>query len=771
VPGRGAVAPPAPDVHAHPGAIARAGAADDWLQPIMLRAVLSHARDAYLSGDMDYTQSVLDDYAPAVDARLHTIDPATAATEYNALVQLRLEMADISLRLRSNLDYFGHPAGWVPQLSFAATLRSYRDEVKRDIPILYLAYYVQESSTDRLRHIASLQESASRLQADVREASDNFNQAQADIPGLEQQSAILQNKIQLSQQAIVGRKNELMARAEQIIADRNNVPFWKQALGVLSSVASVCPVGQPVVGSIGKGLGIVARADSQGIVETAQEFGNLASDFSKDKIKESVDQYHAQVALLDPSKATNAPTYVKGLVPLAQGLAKGYSAVSASLQARKASSDEVQKEVAQLEANDPNLADLSESVRTLDADKQAFDDKLTDALGRASTLSSTILSDWRTIDATNRAVSSATGAFDHEAVQAIAEFGRRTRDRLLLFQYYLAKAYEYRFLQPYPGSFKLDRLLDALVAMTAAPHDSGFHPISAEQFEMLSKIYDESVQEVINAGLSYAQTHPRPLQASYPYTLAPAQLAALNSDGTIDLNLGQVIPHFLGQENRRLVKIAVVAATAAQPTDGSTPQAIRIGFDHDGTTTLRSNKQSFRFNHRRASGDQPFEWAGTLDGSTWTQDKISREYIATLKQLLSLEDSPDYNELFAYPGLESVISVTREGGEAQPLTSLKLTIDFDYDKQLETEYPLDVVAPDQLQPLIAVDASDNSGRTLGQGSFTRFYPKDTSVTLIAPAQFGTRRFVAWRVAGARMTTSQVTVSMTKGIRAEMEYSR
>jgi hypothetical protein len=101
------------------------GSADDWLQAMMLRVVLNHAKDAYLAGDLDYTQSVLDDYEPVVDSRLSAWDAntvqrdqanqallaqATAADrpmiqskidrandDHNSLVQLRLEMENISL--------------------------------------------------------------------------------------------------------------------------------------------------------------------------------------------------------------------------------------------------------------------------------------------------------------------------------------------------------------------------------------------------------------------------------------------------------------------------------------------------------------------------------------------------------------------------------------------------------------------------------------------------------------------------------------------------
>jgi hypothetical protein len=834
-PGKGADPPTAPAAAVSAGKPQMAGGPDAWLHPFMLRAVLNHAEDAYLAGDLDYAQSVLDDYVNVVEAHLSAWDANAAQREqanqallaqaalvpcvvsfvdgldqgpngarrqrlcpsgndaetrriqaqidrgnddHNSLVQLRLEMGTIALRLGSNLDYFGNPAGWVPQLSFAATLRSYADEVKTDIPILYLAYYVQQSSADHDRHIASLQATVDKLQGDVKQASDDFNSAQSAIPRLEVQAAGVQNDITLFQEEVVNRKNDLMARAEQIVTERNNVPFWKQALGVLSAAAAACPIGQPVVGSIGKGLGILEQAGDQGIIDTAQQLGNLAGDFGKEKIKESVDKYHAQIALMDPSKAKDAESYVKGLVPLAQGLAKEYQAVSSSLQTHKASSGEVQKEAAQLESDDPNLADLAQHLSSLNSDKQRFDNQLTENMTAISSLSSTIASDWRSIDAANRAKSSAAGAVDHEAVQQVEAFGRRTRDRLLRFQYYLAKAYEYRFLEPYPGELNLNNLLDSLVALTSQSHDQAFHLLTEDQFRILARVYDESVQEFVHAAVNYIQTHPKPQQASFPYELSEDQRATLNRDGKLNLNLGQAIPHFVGEENRRLRSITVASATAALPADNSQPQAIRISFDHGGTTTLRRNKQSYLFDHRRDPRDQPFRWAGTLDGSSWNQDQIASEYIGLLKTLLNLPaDNTNYDELFTYPGLESLVSVTRQGGDTQELKSLKLRIDYEYDQPAESEFPLDVITPDfaspaELKPVIEVDARDNSGRTLGQGSFTRYYPQDVVVTLTAPAQFGTRSFVAWHVTGRGVVDSpKLTVNMTRALTVQLEYTR
>lgn len=118
-----------------------------------------------------------------------------------------------------------------------------------------------------------------------------------------------------------------------------------------------------------------------------------------------MDQYDAESSTLDPSKSKDTQSDVKSLVPLAQGLAKEYQAVNQSLESHKASSDEVAKEAPSLEADDPQLADLADKLIGLNLEKKTFDVQMVEAMNKATSLSSTIFSDWQSIDTTNRAIS------------------------------------------------------------------------------------------------------------------------------------------------------------------------------------------------------------------------------------------------------------------------------------------------------------------------------------------------------------------------------
>ncbi len=770
----------------------------DWLHPFLVRAIVNHAQDAYLNGNLEFTAGVLDEYLRIIDesliawnvgtqeretgnqARLNAATDATRAqvqkdidradADHDSLVNLKLEMVSTTTRIANNLDYFGHPAGWVPQLSLAASLKAFDNEISAAIPILYLSYYAQTSSADRDRHLESIKQSGEALVVGVKQKTDALNKAQDIIPQLSLKADSIQVEINNFQDQVEDRKRDLVEEANHIVEERNSVPFWKQALNTLSAVAQVCPIGQPVVGSVGKGLNMVASVGQESTITTIKNLGSLSGDFSQDKVKSAVQQYHDQVDLLDPGKAKNARDYVKRLAPVAEKLADEYKAIDQSLQNHKASSPEIENQLAQLEAGDSRFNDLITKVRSLNDEKQDFATQLASALDTTSSLSSEIMADWHSVDSVNVAYSELTGEVDHQAVQDIAAFGRRTRDRLLLYQYYMAKAYEYRTLRPYTGELNLNKLADSFIALQAPSSHDGFHPLTPEQFAQVKAIYIASVREVVGDVLQDYNANPAPHHLPFSYKLTPAQLDSLNNDGELVLDLGLSVPRFRQEDNRHLLSIKVSKMSAPSPND-SAATALRLTFEHKGTSTFRSRKQSFLFDHHGTQSDVPFEWGGAFDG-TWVPEETSVDYLDLLKTLLSLnaQDSA-IAELFAHPGLDSQVVVRREAGETRVIKVLQLSIDYDYERSAQLELPVDVIAPIGLEPIVTVSLADNSGRSLGQGTFTRMYPENTTVTFTAPAKLRNRTFIGWHLgAGAVSPGLSITLNTNKAQVLTMEYA-
>jgi hypothetical protein len=785
-PGNRFAAPDAKFPQGRTGTISKSGS--QWLHPFALRAILNYTEDAYLGGNLDYSANVIEQYEPIIIATQNDLEsfvnrmatakaPGMESELQGALdnakrqqvnfSELQLEMESIRARIVSHLDYFGHPAGWVPQLSLDASLRSFTNEIDAAIPILYLSYYVEQSSADRERHLAGLQESVDKLQADASDAASRYNEAQANIPELSTAAENVQAQITLYQEKVENRKKELVAEAERQVEEAHEVPFWKQALNTLSAAASVFPLGQPVVGSIGTGLHILANVDENTPLQSLQETGNLAKDFTKANFKKSEEDFHSQVALLDPGKADNAKDYVKNLLPLAEKLGAEYSAVNSSLQTTQAPSSEVDAAVAKLEATDSHFNSLVNDLSALNTQKEAFVQKLTENIQLVSSLNSTIFSDWQSIDSINMAVSNSEANLDHEAVLKIKALGQRTRDRLLKYQYYLAKAYEYRVLKPYDDDLNLNRLTAQITTLLQGDHGAN---LSEKEFSTLKGIYVESVRELTGKCLDDFQQNPPAHRLSYPYLLSVDQINSLNKNGYFDLDLGAAVPHYKYEENRRLNGIEVADIKAAPISSDTSDSNIRITFDHWGTSTFRSAGHSFLFDHRRSAKDEPFEWGGLYDGDAhvWAKQAISPSYVSTLQTLLILEPERvgSFN-LFVLPGLDSWITIRREGGFGLAISRMKLAIDYDFDRGTIDEVALNVIVPNALKTLVGVAPADDSGRSTGQGSFTRAYPRGARVTLTAPTQFGDQRFAGWDVGGTVTSDRTLSLSMDSSKSAKM----
>ena len=90
------------------------------------------------------------------------------------------------------------------------------------------------------------------------------------FPALKSEAASIAFQIGAMQGSITNKLAELQRRAQDNVEDRHKVPFWKKALGVMSVVADLVPVGQPTVGRIGEGLKLLAQLDPDKPLESAK---------------------------------------------------------------------------------------------------------------------------------------------------------------------------------------------------------------------------------------------------------------------------------------------------------------------------------------------------------------------------------------------------------------------------------------------------------------------------------------------------------------------
>ena len=750
-----------------------------WLHSFAVRGVVQYAKDAYLDGHATEVHAMLSDYA----AYLESLQPAVASVtnlsdaefaETTSLDQLNLELGTLIHRIDSNLDFFGNPAGWVPLLTFEANLTAFQHEIDRSIPILYLAYWLNHAATNLQNSLAASTLAVSKLKSELDDMLVAYNQAQIAIPQLKVQSDVINTRIANQQSRLLLIEQQLQARAQQNVVDRHKLPFWKEALGVLSVVADLVPVGQPVVGEIGAGLALITRIDPDHPVESAQSLTNAF-----DVLKSNVD---IRVCFSGSSTNSGSGTNnaarksdLKQLTECAKYLKGELKEVSAVFKTAQVDKKEVQAELDRLQAADPVFQQVTADLTQLNKDKEQFAQELAAALQAVTKLTSEMAENTLATDNLENQVVSALTTLDHNALLHIKEMERRAKDRLLTFQYYVAQAFQYRVLQPYGGNLHLNRLFDRFQALIEAGNSN---VLSQQDFDNLKGLYLSDLQDTVAQTLSIlnanAPQHSLPVQLQ----LGGDDLRQLNTTGQLSLNLRQRGLFPSSHENIRIINLRTRTLTA-HPVGGSIGSfaLMYLDFQHQGISRLTSGGQTYLFRHYQTGAVNPITWNTVFDGvaKSFSNSQLSPASQSLLSVLLA-QPTADNLLVMAYPAADADIMIHKEvqtdNGIDLALDSLVLEVQYEFGAANSARPPLDVVVDDGLQPIIAVSRVDLNGRSNGQGDFHRVYPSGAIVTLQAPASYGARPFQRWVINNQAGTPGQpsVTLAMTAAMTAEAQYS-
>jgi hypothetical protein len=750
--------------------------ASAWLHSFIVRSVVQYAKDAYLDGHDTEARALLSDYLGYIE----TLPPAVASVtnlsdeefaETTSLDQLTLELGTLLHRIDANLDFFGNPAGWVPMLSFEANLLAFQHEIDQSIPILYLAYWLNHSATNLQDTLAASGVAVGKLKAELDDMIAAYNEAQRAIPRLKVESDAVLTRISAVQIHLSLLEQELLARAEQNVEDRHKVPFWKKALGVLSVVADLVPVGQPTLGKIGAGLGLLAKIDPDHPLQSARSLTNAFDVFSKNVDIRVCFNNSTTNATNNAGSATSPAKkdQLKALTECAKFLKSELKEVGVAFKEVQVDSKEVQAELEKIKASDEEFNLATAELEQLNKDKERFAQELAAALQTVSKFASSMVENTLATDALENQIANALSVLDHNALLHIKEMERRAKDRLLTFQYYVAKSFQYRVLQPYSGNLHLNRLFDRFRVLIEAGNS---HILGQQDFENLKTLYlaelRDTVAQTLTSLNANSPQHSLPVQLE----LVGADLQKLNREGQLTVNLRQRGLFPSSHENIRIVDWRTHALTA-HPVNGTVGSfaLLFLDYEHRGISRLTSSGQTYLFRHYQTEAVNPVTWNTVFDG---VANRFSNSQLSPAAQslLANLLDQPTADKLllFSYPAADADIlirkAVQTDNGIDLAIDSLVIEVEYEFASVNSARPQLDVVVTDDLQPMIAVSQMDINGRRDGQGDFRRVFPSGAMVTLETAANYGGRPFDRWvinhqpRAAGLTVVTLAMTTSMT-----------
>ncbi|MFM1941204.1 MAG: hypothetical protein RI897_186 [Verrucomicrobiota bacterium] len=731
----------------------------NWLHPLSLRKILNHIKDDYLANQITTAHDRLADYSSLLnqyqaDGSWQLLDPQTRFE----LTQMHEEINLLLQRIEAGLDYFGNPAGWVPMLSFEVNTTLYQNEIDRAINLLYLTYWIKNKAQDEQQRLDALTTVRDALRDELAEAKTSYNEAVTRLPVLRTEATSINHEILSTQFALEAEENRLLQETGE--------PDWvmglRLGLKVSAMMCQMVPVYQPALGAVGEGLRLASDFDPNNPWNTITSAPNVASAYLDSDFEDSANDEKTATDSLDPDAAEEEGfDYLGAIQTAGTGLMKGVDDIQQFLKEREAPTPEMLAELEELKAKSPTYKTLIERVETLMERNRQFADDILSTMQDIASFSNIMRRNLLAIDALNRQIAPAATVLDDRATSYLEDMERRAYDRLLKYHYYMAKAYEYRLLQPYEEPLNLEGLIQKFQDIANLHSD---HTITPEQFNSLRAVFEENLALVAETIFDHYNANRPDLSVPVRFSLSPEEINQLNAGQTVSINLKDEGFFAPTEENIRIVDLNIFAITAQPANNGAygSTAYVDVFVEHSGVSKLKLDGSIFQFRHYNQLTENPVVWGGRFDPIDNQIDPFhpSDASDSLLRSLLSGDAVSDmllYSRPSAWADL--TISATDFSSNGNPINLQSLRFEMTYDftprkanlglrdlELLVTTTSTENPTPQQssILPYFTLGNPDYNGRQDARGRFLRVFQNNGgSVQINAPTTYGKYQFQKW----------------------------
>lgn len=771
--GAGAAAPDANSPIGPTGHFQRLDRPAFWLTSEALRMILAHAKDTYLYGHFDEAREILQEYKDLLEIHMASPwwDDWLEEQQYE-LESIYNEIMALLHRIDNNLDYFGNPAGWVPMLSFEVNKLMFEAEIEHAIDVLYLTYWIRNEANDIEDMLDALETAQDQLWTEIEQYKSDYNDVVTLIPDLETELLTVSNQEEYMTKYFQNYEQQLVRQAQQNVEERHRVPEWKKFAKVGAAICQVCPVGQPYLAGASIALNMLSDYDSDDPWKTVTSAPQLIGQYEYAKYgesekawKEEVDKIELRVLKKDPSDPNagyDFKRYCRNLTHFSKPIVQAAGTVGQALKKTQVPKGEVEAELDRIRSSSAEFRSVTREVSQLNAQKELLSRQLAEAMQETLNLLEGITHNVLAIDGMNRQAAPANEVLDPQCLMYLDEMERRARERLLKYHYYMAKAYEYRMLQPYPGDLKLHSMfenLKAIAEQTAEAPKTGTEKgrLGPEDFEALKAVYTGELRMVVDTIYSTYAFGRKEADSNDYYDLTAYQIQQLNAGETITINPMDLGFFYSWEEAVRITRIEVEVIDVNVPSEASGKlHSFKLRMEHGGESKLILDGKVSKFRHYTRRDQEPIYWQlnYSTDGDMSYLDVEDRSAASDsmLAVLLTLPggDIPSSDKIMFYsrPAGWSDIHITKRDHPYNiadiDLTRVRLKISYDFFERKKDLVELNIVVPEEgLKPYIILDEKDQNGRQDGRGSFRRYYKKGQIVTLMAPERYGSWLFEKW----------------------------
>nr|ANY58014.1 hypothetical protein [uncultured bacterium] len=683
--GRGATSPAADRPVGSAGNAVVVDSPEGWVHPHAIELGITFAEDAFINDFRELAKSELDSLSAALDTYVGSAVFASATPEQKAqIAQQELRVRSLLNRIAGNEDYFGNPSNWVPALSLEANMGLFEREVPWAIRAIFVSDWLAAQNNQQKDNLAAALEAQRLLREEIERLEVDFNAALEEIPELKQKAQAVGAETEGLTAHLQAVEAQLVNRARENVEDSKKLPFWKKGLRVLAAVARSIPVGQPILNGIGSGIDLLVNMDPDKPWDTIKQAPDVIKKFTESKVgekakeakdkKEEKDVKNEQDKKKLKESLKDIQEFVK---PVIEELKKQKD-LFATVEVKD---EELKKELEKLKKESPEFAELSARVEQLTKRREELALSLTAVVERLEQTATQVNQSYLEIsDLMPDVANSARVILSQRAELSLRSMRERALDRLVKYQYWLKKAYEYRALKPYTGDLTLRSLFDEMRVLIGSDSENGVLPLA--QAEALYTTFRDELSVIAQAMAQELNSnngvHKR---ASFTYALSSADLAALNSGRFITIDPWED-GAFEGQaEDVRLVSVEV--ESFAQTASGS---STRFGYHdlevaHDGLSRLFRRGKVHLFRHYNKQAEQPIAWTSRFENGSVRNIPLSPSTSSLLHALLGGTGHVDmmlFSQPAAWAKLRLSARTVSDGDLDIDLSSLALRVTYDY---------------------------------------------------------------------------------------------
>jgi hypothetical protein len=447
---------------------------------------------------------------------------------------------------------------------------------------------------------------------------------------------------------------------------------------------------------------------------------------------------------------------------------------------------DVNAELNRLKAADPAFLEVTRTLEDIRERKKALAERIAVNGGAAGQRLNDIAAAYRAIDQAYNSLYDVHRLYSMELAQSVNDMEQRAMDRLIRYQYILAKAYEHRMLEPYGFSrdgkiavnpFKLDRLFRQIETMLDGAASAGVDldkpwELTPENYRALEAVYDQNCREIVHGVVDAMSRSPLRMRNNLTFRVHPEYLRRLQSQRhAAIIDLGMHGPFRKDEQGIRIHDIGVHEIRLK--CRGTPPSGSRLDVEmtHGGTSLIDRDGKSYYFRYAQGDKNQISVWKSTvyLGGEAPIgENRPRRQYIgfnrnapsdmSLLTAIMNQERTPEW-DLFVTPGGNCILTLSlipsgSMGDFEYEIESLQLFVDYEYsdrgDARLQNMVWIEAEGEGEIAELpVPIEVGTRDGSVLGVGYFSAKANYGQSVTISAPETHGDWKFARWETPSGR----------------------